>query len=397
MQQNGLEKGNLTLRIAHLSSLGTGDGGEMHVRGIIGAWRKLGHQVLEVNVLDRQALRLSKNRRLARHLPRVVKELFIFYTNLQYYLLAKNILKPPLGFIYARDELFHIYPLRLAEKFNVPLILEVNSPLWEAKREGKLTWFGESLANLYFKKKVHKAKLIVLVSSILADVLKADYKVNREKIVVIPNGVDLCRFEKTNREEVRSRYNMGKSFVIGFIGSFKIWHGVERLLPILKSLLAREIDARLVLIGSGDTENKLDMLAHKLGIEDRVIMTGQVKSFEIPNLLSAIDVAVAPYYRYEPFYFSPLKFFEYIASGRPVIASSLGQIKEIMTDGREGFLVDPEDDSCFIDRLIRLALDPQLRKAQGDAARELAKRYTWSEAGSRLLNAIKVRGILKDV
>ena len=119
----------------------------MHVRGIIEAWRRLGHDVLPVNMLGRQAFRLSKRRKLVSHLPRMTKELVLLWTDKKLYHVSRRILSPPCNFIYARNEHYHSYPVKLANEFAVPLILEVNSPTWEMRREGKATPLGNFIAN----------------------------------------------------------------------------------------------------------------------------------------------------------------------------------------------------------------------------------------------------------
>jgi glycosyltransferase involved in cell wall biosynthesis len=114
-----------------------------------------------------------------------------------------------------------------------------------------------------------------------------------------------------------------------------------------------------------------------------VIFAGQVPHAQIGGYLAAMDVAVAPYRAPGPgegdFYFSPLKVFEYLAAGKPVVAPRLGQIAGILAEGRCGALYPPDDVAALATHLRTLANDPALRASLGRAGAALVReRYTWA-------------------
>ncbi len=117
-----------------------------------------------------------------------------------------------------------------------------------------------------------------------------------------------------------------------------------------------------------------------------VEFTGAVSPSDIPSLLERMDVAVAPYPEIENFYFSPLKVFEYMIAGLPVVASRIGQLKELIQDGVNGFLVPPGDPHALSTVLYRLKQNPDLINKEGKEARSsIVSNHTWDMVLDRIL------------
>lgn len=166
-----------------------------------------------------------------------------------------------------------------------------------------------------------------------------------------------------------------------FAGAFRSWHGVVQLGAALTRLHAqgeRRIGA--VFIGDGP-----ERAATEQAVRDvpGVVFTGAVPHADLPQCLAAADIGVAPFDpgRHGPlqlgFYWSPLKIFEYMASGLPVVAPRLPRIAELVEDGREGLLYDPTDPRRLDDALVQLT-DAALRRRLGDAARTRAvTEFSW--------------------
>src|SRR5207247_157692 len=129
------------------------------------------------------------------------------------------------------------------------------------------------------------------------------------------------------------RRRLGSGFVVGFVGSLKPWHGVDTLVEAFRMLRAARPDAHLLLVGEGPSREALERRVASRGLGEAVSFTGAVPYHEIPHYLAAMDVAVAPHAASNHFYFSPIKIFEYLAAGCPVVASAIGQIAELLVDG----------------------------------------------------------------
>ncbi len=145
-----------------------------------------------------------------------------------------------------------------------------------------------------------------------------------------------------------------------------------------------------MIVGDGPTVELFRALADRW--PGQVTITGEIPLGHVPQYVRAMDVALAPYPPLERFYFSPLKVLEYMAAGRPVVASAIGQVAELIRDGETGLLVPPGDVSALTAAVRRLASDRDLRLRLGAlAAREIRQRHTWTQRASDILASIEVR------
>ncbi len=232
---------------------------------------------------------------------------------------------------------------------------------------------------------------IICVSQATKTRLVNVWHVHPDKITVFPNGVDVHRFRPYPEERLSFRATLGldNQPVIIYVGSFYAWHDVATLLDAFVQVLSTYPDARLLLVGDGEQCQTMLDHASNLGIEHAVKFTGRLPQSDIPSLVSAADVAVAPYPKMEHAWWgSSMKLFEYLASGTAVVASNIGeQVSEVIRDGTNGLLVMPGDASALGAVLIRLIADPGLRSRLGQQAREDAVlKYSWERYLSRLEN-----------
>jgi glycosyltransferase involved in cell wall biosynthesis len=294
----------------------------------------------------------------------------------------------PPDVIYERGSMFATAGARLAASLGCPFLLELNAPLsleQAAYRHGEL---GD-LAAAAEKWTLTKADAVLAVSAPLADHV-ASLGVAAERIHVVPNGVDPSIFHPGPSDPAtRSRWGLDGTLVLGFVGGLRPWHGVETLPPLFEKLARRHEGLRLVIAGDGPLKEALSADIAKRGLGSRTVLTGALPQEEIPRLLREFTAALAPYPRPEhPFYFSPLKLFEYMACGVPVVATALGQIADVVRDGETGLLCPPGDMDALEAACDRLLSDPALRRRVGlAAAREVSERYTW-DANARQIARI---------
>jgi len=284
--------------------------------------------------------------------------------------------------------LFGCVGLDIATALRRPFIVEVNALLTqEARRFRGLELIG--LAEPIESQVLSRADAVTVVSRELADLLRRS-GVDEAKIRVIPNGADIERFDPNAAGgSPRRRLGLDGQFVVGFAGSLKVWHGVDLLVAAFRRLREADASARLLIVGAGPMEQQLRQTAAAEGLADSVLFTGAVDHALVPGYLSVMDVAVAPFRAVEDFYFSPIKLFEYMAAGRCVVASRLGQIGEIITDGENGLLCRPDDVDSLAAALIRTRRDADLRRRLGLAARTTVENnYTWQRAARSLSELI---------
>jgi glycosyltransferase involved in cell wall biosynthesis len=205
---------------------------------------------------------------------------------------------------------------------------------------------------------------------------------HRPILEVIPNGVSPERF---GGDVAALAPPEAGTFVIGFVGTLKAWHG----LPVLAEAFARvceaEPRARLLIVGDGPERAALEADLERRGVRGAATLTGAVSPAAVPGWLRSMQVAVAPYPALETFYFSPLKVFEYLAAGLPVVASAIGQVTELLEDGVTGVLVPPGDAAALADALLRLWADSELRgRLGGNGRRWVERRHTWDAVVQRI-------------
>jgi glycosyltransferase involved in cell wall biosynthesis len=145
-------------------------------------------------------------------------------------------------------------------------------------------------------------------------------------------------------------------------------------------------DARLVLVGDGTQRHAMMRYADELGIAHALRFTGLVLHAEVPELIGAADIAVAPYPKMDhELWLSPMKLYEYMASGTPIVATAAGQIPEVVKEGENGLLVAAGDATAMAAALKKLIDDPSLRSRLGRQARnDAVRKHSWACYLSRL-------------
>jgi glycosyltransferase involved in cell wall biosynthesis len=284
--------------------------------------------------------------------------------------------------VYERYSPFGVAGAVVARRCGVPHVLEVNSPLaWEGKeyRGQALTDAAEWLEEVAFASTL----CIVAVSRELRDIL-ASSGVDAAKIAVVPNGVDVDFFSPDG--EV-CRDGLEGKVTVGFVGNLRPWHGVEMLADAFREV-ARDPSFHLLVVGDGPLSKRVAELAEEL--PGRVTHLGAVPHTEVPKLLRAMDIAVAPYLPLDRFYYSPLKVLEYMASGRPIVASRIGQIGELLRHGETAVLVEPGDAAALAAAIRDLGSSPQRRRALGEAAAAEARlEHQWQHRAASILKHLR--------
>ena len=286
----------------------------------------------------------------------------------------------PFDLVYERYSLFGFAGMEYAQAIGVPGVLEINAPLIEEQSQYRQLVDRES-AEHATRRVFQAASMLVAVSEEVAEYVRR-YPEAEGRIEIVPNGVDAHRFAP-RAEVVSSR---GEGFTVGFVGSLKPWHGLSDLIAAFAALSQEARDARLLIVGDGPERSRLEETIATAGFRDSVRLTGAVPHGEVAALLATIDVAVAPYPKLTNFYFSPLKVFEYMAAGLPVVASRSGQVAKLIEDGVTGLLYEPGDIRALSGALDRLRQQPELCNRLGRAAREsIVKDYTWDAVADRIL------------
>jgi len=321
----------------------------------------------------------------------------IFFSNVCYDSI-KTILKGrKVSFIYQRSILNNWTGVKLADDLQVPFVLECNGiQSWGIKNWGKGHIRESRLSQKIEALNFQKADLIVCVSKPLRDSLLR-MGIDGKKILVNPNGVDETVYRPDlDGRPVRARYGLKESeTVIGFIGTFGPWHGVEVLARAFASLQKQVSNLKLLLIGDGIRMPQTRKILEDAGCMEKCIFTGLVPQEEGPLYLAACDIVTSPTVPNPdgtPFFGSPTKLFEYMAMGKAIAASDLEQIGEVLQHGKTALLCKPGDAASLEGALRRFVQDKELCIRLGKAAREeVVKKYTWKIHTGKIIDALMGR------
>ena len=264
----------------------------------------------------------------------------------------------------------------------IPSILEVNAPLIAEQRQHR-SLADEAGALEATRRQLRGATLISCVSEAVAHWTRNE-GADPACVVVTPNGVNTHRITPGSRSVVAA--GPEAPVTVGFVGTLKPWHGTDVL---LRAFARTRENLRLDICGTGPQQEELEQLAAELDIADRVRFRGAVAPELVPGILHEIDIATAPYPAGEH-YFSPLKVYEYLAAGLPTIASAIGTIPALLSQGELGVLVTPGDVDELAVALDELAADPAHRDRLARSSRQTAVReHDWQIRCRELLRQVE--------
>ena len=264
-------------------------------------------------------------------------------------------------------------------------VLEVNAPVVDYPGSLKSRLDRALLVQPMRRWRERQVRAADLIVSPSAGILPASVPTTR--VLEVEWGADTVRFTpEASGDAVWQRPPGGITVV--FAGAFRAWHGAAQLVEAVRLLRSRGVhDVQAVLIGDGPERAAAQEAARGL---DDVIFTGAIAHERMPGALAAADVGVAPFdvERHPPlqlgFYWSPLKIFEYMASGLPVVAPALPRLQALVGHDVEGVLYEPATPAALADALASLR-DPERRHRLGVAARARAEReFSWQAHCAKL-------------
>jgi glycosyltransferase involved in cell wall biosynthesis len=279
----------------------------------------------------------------------------------------------PTGFIYQRYSLNNLAGAILSARWTVPLVLEANGSEAKWRQDFSLLRYPR-LAYACERLILRRSRIVSAVSAnAAADLIAAGAPASRLRVV--PNGVNAGRFASADPMPLA---DLRGKFVICFVGLFYPWHGVRYLAEAFATFHDRCPDARLLLVGDGEEAPVARSVLARHGALDATHFAGLVPRADAPRYMAAADVLVSPHADVHNFIGSPIKLFEYMAAGKAIVATRVGQIQEVLCDGETGLLVEPENADAMARAFGRLREDAGLRTRLGLAAqREAFGKHSW--------------------
>lgn len=272
------------------------------------------------------------------------------------------------AFSYERYALFQELGSVLQRR-GVPWVLEVNAVLSEEAVGARRATFSGRVATWSERRTLRRADIVVAVTEALRLELLSRYELDASRVLVAENGVDPERFRDPDP------WTEEEQQTIGFLGALYPWQRVDLLIEALPTFPRVHLDVA----GEGVAREDLEMLSQRLGVANRVKFLGRLSPTEVPRFLSECDLVYAGHHLDDAaVYFSPLKLWEYLAAGRPVLASRHATTQDLATRGFAVVCFDPRSPQDLHDALGS-ALDQlpplvALAEKQREAASE---QFSW--------------------
>ena len=295
-----------------------------------------------------------------RHLPGMDPFAVMAATRRRLFEVARR-LKPDL--IHAHSPVLNVLPaLQVARRLGIPVVYEIRA-FWEdaavdhgSTQEDSLRYRATRALETYAVKQVDH--VFTICEGLRGDLMGRG--VPAEKVTVIPNAVDIEKFSLGGAPDpaLKLRLGLGNARVIGFIGSFYAYEGLDLLLRALPDILRRAPDIKVLFTGGGPQDEALKAQVMRMDLKDRVIFTGRVDHKDVNRYYDLVDVLV--YARYPmrlTDLVTPLKPLEAMAQGRLFVASDVGGHKELIRDGETGVLFRAGDARDLADKVVGLLED----------------------------------------
>ena len=367
-----------TLKILFHHRVASRDGQSVHIEELTEALAAQGHEIIFVGPAGWSQTGFGGSNplvdRIKAAIPAALYEMLELAYNLPAFVRlwsAVRAHRPDM--IYERFSLFLFAGIWVRGITGLPLLMEVNSPLFEerARNDGlRLHAMGRWAQGMLWRRASH----VLPVTRVLGEIVQG-YGVPAERVTVIPNGINLARFAG-----IGAAAHGG--ITLGFTGFIRGWNALERIVDVVAEHGGR-LDLRFLVVGDGPA--RADVLAHaaQRGAGERVEITGVVERDDVAAQVRRFDIAVIP--GLTP-YSSPLKLFEYMALGRAIVAPDTANIREILTDGVDALLFDPRESAGMENAILRLCEDAALRLRLGAAARARIDEagQTWAANAARV-------------
>ena len=285
--------------------------------------------------------------------------------------------------VHAHSPLLNLWPAYMyARANNLPVVYEVRAFWEDAAVERGMTKENSLRYNLSKKLEtllMNRADQIVTLSEPMREEI-ITRGIDRSKVHIVPNAVDAIQYATRKPKKVLlKKYNLNNSRVIGFIGSFYHYEGLDLLIKAYKLISQNRKNVKLLLVGDGDDRKILEKMAANFDLRDPIIFTGEIDYEEMLDYYSVLDIAVFPRKKLRlTELVCPFKLIEAMATSTPVVGSNVGGIREYIDDGITGLLANTDDYCDLAQKIETLLTNSSLYgKLREEGRKAVLKRWNW--------------------
>lgn len=369
----------------------------VHIRGISDAFRKMGHTVSFVSIpgVDvYEPVKASENKAGNRNLwtviseycPQVVFEIMELLYNVILYRNARKVLqKQRIDFIYERYALNTFATTLLGKRLGIPVIQEINDATGIRRvRQHRMEFIARWIESWVF----NNSSSLITISSEFERILM-QRGIPKGKVSFLPNAVNPETFNpEIYDDRVKKRFDLYDKVVVGFVGSFAVWHGVESILEVAPELINSIPNIHFLMVGSGLQLHNVQERVNTMGMEGRFTFPGKVPFNEVPLYLKAMDIGIIPKSNE---YGSPMKLFEYMAMGVVPVVPLLPPITDVIEHGNTGLLFDCDNADDLRRQIHKACSDEAFRKHLSENARKMVlSNHLWIHNANHIVNRYRM-------
>ena len=273
-------------------------------------------------------------------------------------------------FVFSIFHPFHLAPsaaVACAKKLKIPSIIKIDDAIYE-KSTG-LKSIQRKIEKIMNAKTLQNSSKILVVNEEVKKIVIDYYNIQNEKILVIPNGVEISLFKGTKTYD--------KKLVL-FSGAMYHHRGIDVLLEVAPKVIEKVPKVEFILLGDGDEMNKLKNIVNQKNITKNIIFKGWINRDKIPQELKNASIGIGPLKLTAVTKNAlPIKVLEYMASGLPIIAKRGTLPKDILDDGKNGFFIDNVKE--LEEKLILLLNNLELNKQMSKKSIEMIQKFSWEK------------------
>lgn len=348
------------------------------------------------NLVDTRTIKIKNV-----NVPFVKSSSFLLYKSLVAFLsflvAFRILLEEQVDLIYVRHGANSLGAVLLHKMFETPMVTEVNGILelekeiWNA-RELKakiLIFIVRFLEKVTFK----NSDKIISVTGGIKEIIHNIYGVDENNIFVVPNGANINLFKPMECMKAREDLNLDQnSHYVGFVGSLFPHQGLQYLIQVAPSILRENQRVKFLIVGNGPFRSNLIKAVKERGLEDHFVFVGAVPYRAVPKYINSFDVCVAPFARKrnEKIGLSPIKIYEYLACEKPVVASDIVGVGDLLRKTGAGISVEPENSHELSKAIVKLLKSKKLREKIGKKGRQkVIKMFSWEDAAKKTVEVCK--------
>ena len=380
------------LRVSTANDSGAG-GARSHVLGLIGGLEQIGwrvHRYIAGDELAKQSIQTTSP--IAKRMPMWAVDTARLALRFSLRRKALHSVPADVQFVYERFASFQALGLAFQRR-GVPWVLETNGPFfYEAAIERDFMAY-KRLARRMEIAAYRSADAVVCVSNALRRIVTEIAQVPESKCLTIPNGVDTDRFDPQVVDQLR----LSDHFTVGYVGALIPWQGLNHMLYALSQVRKDGLNVHLVVVGDGSAKADLTALVQHLHLQSAVTFTGQVPWQDVPRYIAGFDVCFSGQQMMQigAMYHSPLKLYEYLAMGKPVIASSFEDATRLIDEGINGFLFNPADEESLTRAIIAAHAVIGTRAPFNASIRDhIVSHHSWLARTEELLSGLQALGVV---